>query len=512
MRGDPRTDPYPGAVQYEALTVRAARIVPLGRPAPSGSVDLRIRDGRVVEVATTLSDDGSREINAAGRWLAPGLWDHHVHMTQWAHTLSRLDVSASNSPGDVVRIVQSHDRATIERHTTIVGFGYRSAGWASPPTVQELDRAVPDRPVVLISGDAHNGWLNSTALRLLGLPPRDTAISENAWFDVFPLLAALPGAEPDPLHAYGAVLRDAAHRGVVGITDMEFESSVATWSRMVPLGLDTLRVRASTYLYGLEATIADGLRTGDPLPGGGTVATMGPLKIIADGSLGTMTALCCEPYAGHDTRGTCNVSPEELLQALRTARAHGLDAAVHAIGDAAATMVLDAFRDSGIHGSIEHAQLLDPADIPRMAALGVRASVQPAQLYDDRDLSEQLWPGCGDRSFMLRSMLDAGVQLALGSDAPVAPLDPWLAMAAAVHRSADTRAPWGATQAITPTQALAASTDGQQTTAVGSPADLVLLDADPLAVADDSATAAHSLRTMSVAATIVGGRIVHDTL
>ena len=466
----------------------------------------------MVEVGKTLPDRGLRQIKADGRWLIPGLWDHHVHMTQWAQTLSRLDVSGSQRPGDVVRIVRAHDRAGSDRRSTIVGFGYRSAGWQDTPTVAELDEAVPDRPVVLISGDAHNGWLNSTALRLLGLPLRDGPISENAWFDVFPLLATLPGAAPDPVDAYRAVLSDAAAKGVVGITDMEFESSVATWGRMVPLGLDTLRVRASTYLFGLQATIAAGLRTGDPLPGGGSMATMGPLKIIADGSLGTMTALCCEPYAGHATRGICNVSPEELLDALHTARAHGLDAAVHAIGDAAATMVLNAFRDSGIRGSIEHAQLLDPADITRMAALGIRASVQPAQLYDDRDLSEQLWPGCADRSFMLRSMVDAGVVLAMGSDAPVAPLDPWLAMAAAVHRSADTRGPWGPAQAITPAQALAASTDGQQTVAVGSPADLVLLDADPLAEHDDSASAAYMLRAMGVAATLVGGRVVHDTL
>ncbi|NYJ75097.1 amidohydrolase family protein [Allobranchiibius huperziae] len=499
-------------MQSEPLTIRAARIVPVGRPAPSGAVDLHLEDGRVVEVGKALPDRGFRQVDAGGRWLTPGLWDHHVHMTQWAHTLSRLDVSASACPDDVVRIVRAHDRASGDRHSSIVGFGYRSAGWPAAPTVRELDEAVPDRPVVLISGDAHNGWLNSTALRLLDLPLRDTPISENAWFDVFPLLAALPGAEPDPVQAYRAVLRNAASKGVVGITDMEFESSVATWGRMVPLGLDTLRVRASTYLYGLDTTIAAGLRTGDAVPGGAGMATMGPLKIIADGSLGTMTALCCAPYAGHATRGTCNVSPEELLQALRTARAHGLDAAVHAIGDAAATMVLDAFRDSGIRGSIEHAQLLDPTDITRMAALGVRASVQPAQLYDDRDLSDQLWPGCADRSFMLRSMVDAGVQLRMGSDAPVAPLDPWLAMAAAVHRSADTRGPWGAAQAITPAEALAASTDGQRTVAVGSPADLVLVDADPLAAAGDSAVAGHALRTMGVAATLVGGRVVHDAL
>lgn len=495
---------------HDFLTIRAARLVAVGPVAPAGPVDLRITDGQVVEVADSLPDNGSREIHANGRWLIPGLWDNHVHMTQWAHNLTRLDVSASANAADVVRIVRAHDAVHPDRTTTIIGFGFRSAGWAIQPTVAQLDQAVPDRPVVLISGDAHNGWLNSVALSMLGLPARETAINENAWFDVFPLLSKLPGVEQDPVDAYRAALSLAARSGVVGVTDMEFANSVATWGELVPKGLDTLRVRASTYLHGLEQTIAGGLRTGEPIPGGGSTVTMGPLKIIADGSLSTMTALCCQPYAGRNTRGAHNVSPEQLVDAMHLARANGLQAAIHAIGDAAVTMVLDAFEASGIRGSIEHAQLMDPGDLPRMAALGVTAAVHPAHIYDDRDLSDQLWPGCAERSFMLRSMLDAGVDVTLGSDAPVAPLDPWLTMAAAVHRSADSREPWGAGQAITPAEALASSTDGRATIDVGSLADLVLLDADPLADSPDTMTASHRLRTMSVATTIVGGRVVYD--
>ena len=95
-----------------------------------------------------------------------------------------------------------------------------------------------------------------------------------------------------------------------------------------------------------------------------------------------------------------------------------------------------------------------------MAELGVVASVQPAHLVDDRDVSDRLWPGRGDRSFAFRWMLDDGVRLALGSDAPVARLDPWLAVMAAVHRTVDGREPWYADQAITLREALAASTDG----------------------------------------------------
>jgi predicted amidohydrolase YtcJ len=243
---------------------------------------------------------------------------------------------------------------------------------------------------------------------------------------------------------------------------------------------------------------------------------MGPLKIISDGSLNTRTAWCCEPYSdAHRLEypaGQPNLSGHELRDLLKRAHGGGLEVATHAIGDAAVAEALAAYAETGAIGSIEHAQLVGRDDVRRMAELGVRASVQPAHLLDDRDLTELAWPGRADRCFAFRWMLDDGVELALGSDAPVSPLDPWLAIAAAVHRSADERDPWHGEQALTPAEALAASVDGQPTVGVGSPGDLVLLDADPLAVGTDSAGTATALRDMSVALTAVGGRVVHSTL
>ena len=260
--------------------------------------------------------------------------------------------------------------------------------------------------------------------------------------------------------------------------------------------------------------IAAGLRTGDPLPGGGGLIAMGPLKVISDGSLNTRTAWCHQPYAdaGNDPHpyGLPNLTADELVGVMRRATDAGLRMALHAIGDAAVTAGLDAYAATGATGTIEHAQLTAVEDVRRMGRLGIVASVQPAHLLDDRDVTAACWPDRAERCFMLRSMLDAGVRLALGSDAPVAPLDPWLAMAAAVHRSADAREPWNPAEALTPAQALAASTDGATTVRAGSPADLVLLDADPLATRGDTADAAARLRTMPVAATLVGGRVVHQ--
>ncbi|WP_262425621.1 amidohydrolase family protein [Brachybacterium sp. Z12] len=211
-----------------------------------------------------------------------------------------------------------------------------------------------------------------------------------------------------------------------------------------------------------------------------------------------------------------SVGPEALRDALTRAKAQGLSAAVHAIGDAAAQVALDAIRTVGIERArIEHAQMLTDDDIDAMAALGVTASVQPAHLLDDRDATEAVWPGHGIQAFRLRDLLDAGVPLALGSDAPVAPLDPWLAMAAAVHRSADERPGWHPEQQLQPREALAASTDGIASLQVGGVGDVVLLEGDPFAdvplgadglMVDAAAReAAERLRETAVRETFVAG-------
>ena len=119
------------------------------------------------------------------------------------------------------------------------------------------------------------------------------------------------------------------------------------------------------------------------------LVTMGPLKVITDGSLNTRTAWCCEPFVTDDDlgdpHGKSTVGPEELTQLLRRAHVHGLDGAVHAIGDQALLDALDAYAASGARGTIEHAQLVRMEALGRFADLGLVASVQPAHLLDDRD-------------------------------------------------------------------------------------------------------------------------------
>lgn len=501
--------------------ITSTRLVQLeGGEAASHTVDVRIRDGVVIEVAPSLAPVAHEIVHDAdGRWAMPGLWDFHVHMGQWASVLRRVDTSGTAGPEEVLARVTQFLAAqpALEPDALIVGWGHRSAVWSRLPTVDELDEVTGAHPVVLVSGDGHNGWLNSRAIGLLGAPADTTGpLSENDWFPVYSRVDGLPGVADSAEDAYSEAIRQANALGVVGITDLEFGPGYLDWPRRFANGIQNLRARAAIYPEDLEELLATGLKTGDELGETAGILRMGPLKIISDGSLNTRSAYCFEPYAdapaGSTHRGSANFSADQLDVLFNRARVHGLELAVHAIGDAAVAQALDCFASTGARGSIEHAQLIATEDIARLAELGISASVQPAHLLDDRDVTSRCWPDREERCFSLRSMLDAGVRLLMGSDAPVSSLDPWLTVSAAVFRSGDERAPWIPEQAISAREALARSTNGEPTIAAGNAGDVVLLDDDPLAAATDDGDAralAAQLRGTRVAATFLAGRAVY---
>jgi predicted amidohydrolase YtcJ len=485
------------------FVLRNVRIVELGDgPGWAGPVDVVVEQGEVQNIGHGLERPlGIEEYDGDGRWLIPGLWDHHVHLGQWTASEQRLDLSGSKSPEHVVSRVRAH---LAEHPGPLVGRGHRIGTWSSEPTVAALDDVAPDVPVVLIAGDGHHAWLNSRALERLGLPLRQGVVLENEWYDAYTRIEDVLEPDVSPT-AYRRALERAAALGITGVVDLEKGQTPADWEQRE----SPIRVRVSTYADGLDRTVAAGLRTGDPLPGCSTPVTMGPLKIISDGSLNTRTAWCCEAYADGSGFGAANQTSADLAGLLDRAHRHGLEVATHAIGDHALADALTAYEVTGAAGSIEHAQLVRRDAVATMARLNLRASVQPAHLLDDRDVTEELWPDRAERCFAFRWMLDDGVRLALGSDAPVSPLDPWLAISAAVHRSADDRPPWHPEQALTAREALAASVDGRGSVHAGMPADLVLLDADPIAEHPDSASAGAALRAMSVAGTFVAGEAVY---
>ena len=196
---------------------------------------------------------------------------------------------------------------TAEKPRLVSGFGYRSGAWSRLGTVAELDAVTGDVPVVLTSGDAHNGWLNSAALGMLGVAGVTGPLEENDWFGLQPAISALL----EEIEAGGAgeaalrsAMADAAARGITGVVDLEMPSSYRQWPSRFADGLDLLRVRASVYPDALDGLLSPGVRTGDPLAEGSDLLTMGPFKVISDGSLNTRTARCCDPYPDADGGNT----------------------------------------------------------------------------------------------------------------------------------------------------------------------------------------------------------------
>lgn len=479
--------------------------------APS---DVLVVDGRVTAVAPagtldpldtdTHTGTDTEVVEAEGAWLGPGLRDHHVHLDQWALVRRRIDVTDCGSAEETADRLAAAARTGLPDRV-LVGHGYRDGLWPRPARRELLDQAAPGLPVVVVSADLHAVWCNEVALAHFGavlgraLPAgTDGVLREQDAFDVTAALSRVPDDQLDA--SVADAVEAAAARGVTGVVDLEMDADIDRWVRRIHAGTDGLRIASGVYPARLDEAVRRGLRTGDVVDGTRGLLTVGPFKVITDGSLGTRTA------ATADGEGVLTWAPEDLVPLLRRAVDAGLVPAVHAIGDRAVTLALDALETVGSRGSIEHAQLLAVPDVERFARLGVVASVQPEHAMDDRDIADHHWAGRTDRAFPFAALERAGAAMVLGSDAPVAPLDPWVSMAAAVGRDRDGREPWHPEQRMSALAAWRGSTDGRVSVTVGDVADLVLVPTDPLTA--PSAT----LRAMPVLGTAIAGRWTHRDL
>ncbi|MBB6346773.1 hypothetical protein FHU36_003282 [Nonomuraea muscovyensis] len=473
-----------------SLLLRNARIGPGG---PLRHV--LIADGRVAAVTEErppADEPAGETVDVQGGTLLPGLWDAHVHAVQWAQARRRVDLSAARSAREAVDLVASHTGFTI-------GYGFRDALWPDVPHKELLHAAAPGRPIVMVSNDLHTAWFSPAALAAIGMGEHPTGVlRERACYTAMAELPAPPQGELDRWVAEATTA--AASRGVVGLIDFEFADNVADWSRRVREQRVDVRVACSIPKDHLELAIGRGLRTGEPVAGSGGLLEVGPVKMFVDGSLNTRTAYCDDPYPGTDGRGLLETPPDDLYDTMSLAAVHGIHPAVHAIGDLAASIALDAFERVGCPGRIEHAQLVRAADFARFARPGLVAGVQPAHAPDDREVADRHWPGRTHRAFAYADLLAAGAVLEIGSDAPVAPLDPWDGMASAITRTDDDRPAWHPEQAIPLAAVLASAARGRRGIRPGDVADLVVTATDP------AGRAPADLRGTEVLGTLLGGR------
>lgn len=483
-------------------------------------VDIRVDGGIISAIGPSgsIPHEGHEVIDCDQRIVVPGLWDEHVHFSLWAQHRRRTSLHGVTSAAEAARVMgqaiqEAGSAGTLDE--VMVGAGYRDGLWTDEKTTALLDAETGDIPTVLLSVDVHSCWANTAALQKFGVVGHDVdgVLQEE---ECFRFTGAISQVSDEQLDQWAL---DAAHaavaRGVVGIVDLEMRYNSDDWSRRVKNhpGPYPLKVDAGVYPQFLDRAIAEGLHTGMELAEG---ITMGPFKIITDGSLNTRTAHVCEPYLGIEGEefGAMNFPLEDIEKVLLTAHNAGFALAVHAIGDQANKIILDMMEKNGLSGRIEHAQLLRTEEFPRFAQLGIAASVQPEQAVDDRDVTDVYWADRVERAFALRTLVDHGATLMMGSDAPVAPLDPWITIAAAVTRTRDKREPWQGQESLSFSEALRFSTRSQ--IEVGQPADIVALDADPDWLVDALQGTpwqlSDALRAMPVALTVKAGNVVFTTI
>jgi hypothetical protein len=487
-----------------------------------GKVKAVLNRAELYKAKITSSVDGR------GQTLLPGFIDAHGHVTDLGFAALRLDLTGTHSLAELQQRLRDY-AATHPKDTWLIGFGWNQELWSDKkfPTSADLDAVVRDRPVVLERVDGHAIVANSAALKAAGVTaatkaPAGGEIHDGLFVDAARSL--IDNAEPKPSpqqidQALAKAQEILLGYGVTGVGSMS--TSVADWQAFRRAGeTGRLNVRLMSYLLGTESMKAVPHPT--PWLYGDRLRAVG-IKLFADGALGSRGAWLKQPYADKpDTRGLQFHSDAELLSLADQAAGAGFQVATHAIGDAANAQIISVYEKlSQKYGKnrrwrIEHFQIVDPADIPRIAPAGIIASMQPTHQTSDRQMAqERLGPDRLKGAYAWQSVLKSGARLAFGTDFPVESPNPFPGLSAAISRQDVNGQPpggWIPSERLTFEQAFAAYTRGAAYAGFaeqkfgslepGKWADFILVDRDPTKVD------AQSLARTKVLETWVAGKKV----
>ncbi len=475
-------------------------------------------DGRIKQVlrrGDKRPDKTDYKVDGKGRVMLPGMIDSHGHVMSLGFSALTLDLTAARSLPEALAMVGAYAKAHPER-PWIIGRGWNQELWPEKrfPTAAELDAVVPDRPVWLGRVDGHAGWANSKALTLSGV----TATTKDPVGGKIERIT--PGGKPAGVLVDNATDlvdrkvppprpedRDLAlakaqdillSRGVTAIADMG--TTIEDWQTYRRAG-DTgrLNIRIMSYASGTDQMSMIGGPGPTPWLYDDKLRLNG-VKLYVDGALGSRGASLKAPYAdAPGTKGLRITSDTQLKNLMSRAALDHFQIAVHAIGDEANAVVLSAIEDLSLtytgdrRWRIEHAQVIDPADIARFGKHGIIASMQPVHQTSDRQMAEKrLGPTRLAGAYAWKSVQASGAKLAFGSDVPVEVSDPWAGWAAAISRTGPDGQPvggWQPQERVSREQAFAAYTSNGAYAGfaegrfgrlvVGERADFLFVDRDP---------------------------------
>ncbi len=495
------------------------------------------RDGKVVRLLDRKDKRPKKldwKLDLGGKTLLPGMIDAHGHVMELGQSLLLLDLSATTSLDEALAKIKAYAEANPSKW--ILGRGWNQEKWKLGrfPTAAELDRVVSDRPVWLGRIDGHAGWANSRALALAGVTadtrdPSGGRIERDA--SGKPSGVLVDGATamvdkvvpaPTPRERNAAFLAAQERLLTLGITaTADMGTTVEDWLTYRRMGdLSLLKVRIMSYGFGVDTALEVAGQGPTPWLYGDRLR-MGGIKLYDDGALGSRGAWLKADYSdAPGNKGLPFHSDDQLLNLMTRGAMDHFQIAVHAIGDRANQQVLDAievlsdtYKDDR-RWRIEHAQIVDPRDLPRFGRLHVIASMQPVHQTSDRLMAEaRLGPDRLKGAYAWRSMLQNGAKLAFGSDYPVESPDPWAGWAASFTRQGPDMQPfggWRPEEAVTREQGWAAFTTGAAYAGFaedkfgrltpGMRADFIVVDRDPLLASPSE------LRGTQVLETWVGGQ------
>ncbi len=472
---------------------------------------------------------GAEVSDLEGRTVMPGFIDCHMHLDEVGMTMETIDLRGVKSVEELkTKVEEAYKR---DERGWILGHGWDQEVMDEWPTRWDLDEVAPDRPVMLSRVCLHAAVLNTKAMELTGLVKsklpsvvreegEPTGIVKEEAFEI-----AREGMKRGlGVEDYVRFIMEGASKAVsLGVTSVGFMSvELKALRALMRVGVK-LPVRVFAYLDpGRREAKRDGMYSDISILdafdflGGGVVSTgkfsIRGIKVLADGSFGARTAWLSSKYADADTEGYPNLDKRKLKEIAERTDALGLQMAVHAIGDAAIDMVLDVYGKVGRGHRLEHASLIREDQLRRVRELGVRVSIQPHFIFTDWWVVKRVGEGRARWVYPFKSMLKLGLEVGVGTDSPVEPLNPWETVYAAVTRGKYDGIPlyrFTEKESLSVEEALHAYTEGSAriigiekdlgTLETGKLADLIVLGVDPLGIEE------RKLRDVRVLETYVSG-------